>query len=85
MAHVLQTFTELDEDAIFDERATESSPSSIAFLEIRSYVPMSSTVSTVHYQHTHGKMRWAPTTEYSRGSRGNKVTSLLFNLSQHPA
>ena len=44
-------------------------------------------VSTVHHQQICGKMRWAPTTAYSREKGGNKVTLmlLLFSLGQHRA
>ena len=45
-------------------------------------------VSTLHHQHTHGKMRWAPTTEYLQGVGGEQddpILPLLFDVGQHRA
>ena len=77
---MLQTLTELDEDATivsvdgigaYDGRQCSMDCSQ---LNGESNFSLSSGVSTVHHQHIYGKMRWAPTTEYCREKGGNKET-----------
>ena len=83
VAHVLQTLTELDEDATIvsvdgigahDLISRKAMLDGLLSVERGEQLLPFVRVSTVHHQHIYGKMRWAPTTEYCREKGRNKET-----------